>query len=173
MSISEEMRLDMIQKIKSDLKSVSYPQSFCPELYPNTNCLAYAIGTKIPDINHSFYFPGGIGGSIDTFYPSEMVENFVKDMKLLGINAEVISLEQAKETNKEGQIVALFYSYIINDFHFIRRDKEGGWSHKIGYDKPKYKAIPVKVSYNYERYYYEEKKDIVYDLIAFFNLSFL
>lgn len=169
MSISEKMRLDMIQKIKSDLKSVSYPQSLCPELYPDTNCLAYAIGTKIPDINHSFYFPGGISGSLDILLPSEMVENFVKDMKLLGIHAEVISLEQAKEPNKEGiQTIALFYSPDANQFHFIRKDKEGGWSHKLGYNR-----APAKAKYEYKRIFERDDCWIVYDLIAFFNLSFL
>lgn len=170
MSISEEMRqVDMIEQIREDIKNVSYPQSFCPTLYPSTNCMAYAIGAKVPDVKRNFYFPGGISSKANDFHSSEIVENFIKDMEVIGRRAEVISLEQAKEATQDGiQTMALFYSHIDNDFHCIRKDKEGGWSHKAGY-----KAAPIKLKYNYERFLYFEESDLSYDLVAFFNLSFL
>ena len=57
MSISEEMRLDMIEKVREDSKNVSYPQTFDPTLYKDTNCMAYAIGARVPDLKHNFYVP--------------------------------------------------------------------------------------------------------------------
>lgn len=169
MSISEEMRLDMIKKIRSNSKNVSYPLTFEPTLYPDTNCMAYAIGAKVPDLEHNFYVPGFISGNADDLIPTKMVENYIKDMEVLGKKAEVITREQAKETEKEGnQVVALFYSWIDNDFHFIRKNKEGVWSHKAGY-----KQEPRVIKYNYERIFERDDCWIVYDLVAFFNLSFL
>ena len=169
MSISEEMRLDMIERIREELKNVSYPQSFYPKSCDNINCMAYAIGAKVPDMQQNFYFPGGISGNADTLRPTEMVENFIKDMEVLGIQAKVITREQAKEPNQDGiQTVALFYSYERNDFHCIRRDKRNGWSHKLGYENE-----PKKLAYNCERIFERDDCWIVYDLVAFFNLSSL
>lgn len=169
MSISEEMRLDMIERIREELKNVSYPQTFDPTLHKDTNCMAHAFGAEVPDLKHNFYVPGFISGSTDDRIATEFVDNFIKDAEVLGKHAEVITREQAKEVEKEGnQVVALFYSWIDNDFHFIRKNKGGVWSHKAGY-----KQEPRIIKYNYEGFFERDDCYITYDLVAFFNLSSL
>jgi len=169
MSISDEMRLDMIEKIREDLKNISYPQTFDPTLHKDTNCMAHAFGAEVPDLKHNFYVPGFISGNADDLIETELVENFINDAEVLGKHAEVITREQAKKGEKEGnQVVALFYSWIDNDFHFIRKNKGGVWSHKAGY-----KQEPRVIKYNYENFFEREDCYITYDLIAFFNLSSL
>ena len=169
MSTLQQRRLDMIEKTKEALKKVSYPQSFDQTLYEDTNCMAYAIGATVADLKHNFYVPGFISENANELIASQMVENFIKDMEVLGIRAEVIFRKEAKEVEEEGnQIVALFYSWIDNDFHFIRKNKEGGWSHKVGY-----KQEPRVAKYNYENFFQRDDCYITYDLIAFFKLSSL
>ena len=112
-----------------------------------------------------FYGLGEINGNTII----EIVEKFIHEMEKFGIRAEVINQEQASETMQEGiQTIALFCcSYLgQKDFHFIRKDKEGGWSHKLGWF-----YSPCKLAYNYENIYNGD--GIIYELIAFFNLSFL
>ena len=164
MSILKKMRLRKIRRIKEDFKKVSFPQSFCRKNYFFTNCMAYAIGAKVPDYTFTFYFPGGISGNKHILFRDTLVEKFINDMEQIGIHAEVITSKQAKRENQDGiQTMVLYYSAVQDDFHCIRKDKDGGWSHKVGYE-----GIPEKVDYNYE-----EVIELSYELIAFFNLSFL
>ena len=80
MSISEEMRLDMIEQIREDLKNVSYPLTFDPTLHKDTNCMAHAFGAEVPDLKHNFYVPGFICGNADDLIATDLVENFINDV---------------------------------------------------------------------------------------------
>lgn len=164
MSIYNEMRISFIRRIQRDLKKVSYPQPFCSKLYDTTNCMAYAFGFKQPDYGHDKYFPGGFSGEYVFLKEELLVQRIISDLKLVGITCTVISETEARKRTTCGQqVVALFYSSIENDFHFIRKDKEGGWSHKPGFV-----YAPCKVKFNYETIY-----ESTYKLIAYMSACFI
>lgn len=163
MSVSDEMRLQFIKRLRKDLIKVSYPQPFCMKLYPETNCMAYAIGLRQPDYAKIRYFPGGLCGEKYFLIRELIIPRTIQDLSILGINCKQVDEERARDRTLDGeQIVALFYSEIENDFHFIRKDKEGGWSHKTGYTLP-----PKKIDYHYERVIIS-----TYELIAYLQLVF-
>ncbi len=163
MSVSEEMRLQFIKRLKRDLQKVSYPQPFCAKLYPETNCLAYAIGVKSPDYAKGRYFPGGLSGATYFLIPELIIPRFKSDLYRLGISCKQIEESEARKKTSDGvQIIAIFYSEIEKDFHVIRKDKEGGWSHKLGYELP-----PKKMNYHYEKVI-----NSTYELVAYLQLTF-
>ena len=47
-----------------------------------------------------------------------------------------MSISEEMQLDSKLQTIAIFYSEIEKDFHVIRKDKEGGWSHKLGYELP-------------------------------------
>lgn len=160
MSLYEQMRLSAIEKIKHDLLKVSYPQPFCKKNYEYTNCLAYAFGLKQADPGCDYYFPGALSNGIVDLRKEVLIENLISDLYLLGIKCTDITEEEARKRNETGkQIIALFYSESSEkiDFHFIRKDKEGGWSHK-----PNFFDSPLKVKFNYEKIFHSKFKLIAY-----------
>ena len=164
MSSTRNMRLEeIITILKDELQSVTYPQSFPSTLFPYTNCYSYAVGVTMPDKTGKLYYPGGIS-NMPVMYDKRFLLRFLKsDLRLLGVYAKEISLDKAKEEMREGkQVIAFFYSSFESDFHFLRKDRDGGWSHKRGYEKH-----PEKVEYDYEEYFES------YDLVAYLNLSFM
>ncbi len=167
MSVSEEMRLDKIRKIKRQMRHIQYPQPFCSKLYSDTNCMAYAVGIKVPDYARDLYFPGGISGRVHILNEQDLIDGFISDMKQLGIEAKIISPKKARERTVAGiQVIALYFSKYENDIHFFRKDKEGGWSQKAGYV-----YAPEKV----KQFDYETRiltSIGIYDLVAFFSLRF-
>lgn len=160
MSEYEQMRLRFIAITKFDVSKLNYPQPFCNKLLDCTNCMAYAFGFKRPDPGCDYYFPGGISRGSVLLKEEVLVESTIADLKLLGISCEKISEEEARKRTQSGkQIVALFY--LKNDegvnFHFIRKDKEGGWSHK-----PNFFGPPSKIDFNYETTFRSDFKLIAY-----------
>lgn len=73
-----------------------------------------------------------------------------------------MSISEEMQLDSKLQTIAIFYSEIEKDFHVIRKDKEGGWSHKLGYELP-----PKKMDYHYEKGINKS-----YKLIAYLCLSF-
>ena len=160
MSNKKKQLENIIHFLKADISQVTYPQSFTGTFVEGTNCLAYAVGYKFPDVMRKLYFPGAIRNRPVMYNKDFLLRFFIEDLSVIGIKAKVISKEQARETVVEGnQVVAFMYSY--DDFHFIRKDKDGMWSHKQGYYN-----LPTKVFYDYEDWFEE------YMLVAYLNLSF-
>ena len=163
MSLYEQMRIRFIENNIRDLLRISYPQHFCRKNYKFTNCMAYAFGLRQEDPGGNYYVPGAISKGFVLLKEEAIVDSVIADLKLLGIRCQKISEEEAKNKNKENnQIVALFY---FNDgkkvnFHFIRKDKEGGWSHK-----PNFFDSPSKIKFDHN--------DIIpkFKLIAYLSAS--
>ncbi len=165
MSDSKKTRIYFIDRVIGDLEGVSYPQPFDGKLYEGTNCMAYAIGAKTPDHNKNMYYPGGLTKKFHYINRATLVERMIQDLNLLGICCTVISEEEARTCEQPGkQIIAVYYGQLSedNDFHVIRKDKGGTWSHKSGY-----RGRPKKIEYDYEK---SPKEN--YELLAYLSLSF-
>lgn len=165
MSVSKKTRLYFIDRVREDLRGVSYPQQFDGELYEWTNCMAYAIGAKTPDYNKNMYYPGGLTQRFPYINRATLLERMIQDLDSLGICCTIISEEEARTCEQPGkQIIGVYYGELSedNDFHVIRKDKGGTWSHKSGY-----KRCPTQIEYHYEKNLKEN-----YELLAYLSLSF-
>lgn len=164
-----------IEEIKKTLETNSYPPAYNLKLWnkyrKQTNCYAYALNLfySVIDNDLLLYYPGGfIGESLpDRYYNIDgLIFNLHADLESLGFDCIRSSL---KEKIKKGEFKILLAIKSDNtDFHFLRQDKNGYWSHKNGwYDPPTNKdsfgkkiANPEKVLYPYLKidYYKITKK---------------
>lgn len=130
-------RKEKIAKIREGLLKNQYPLEFKNYAYSQENCYAYALGSDFKeDPNDSDYIfnIGAISGKEQ--YPrtyAEAEEAFMDDMKVLGIECRKCDMyEEVK--NGEWKVLLFFDLLYANlyDFHFIREDRDGLWSHKQG-----------------------------------------
>lgn len=126
----------------------------CIQIYPEswvnkstTNCYAYALGLDIREgeICKSAYQPGTISGNgicpnfSEYFLYSKLIEGLESDLDSLRISYREI--EPNDEVHSNEWKVALFAEFyeeereeLIFDFHFLRTNKNGHWTHKDGFD---------------------------------------
>ncbi len=138
-----------IEKIK---KAVHQPLNWedynSTSVIEDTNCFAHAIGSTIT-ANRPAYRLGMLSREKklkDMYFSKEEVKSlFQADLEILELKCEELSfmdlksfledLSKANFTDNE-HIVALFVKVygkdesFIRDFHFLRYDKEKGWSEK-------------------------------------------
>lgn len=105
-----------------------------------TNCLAFALGIKNPKRKHRYVLKM-------TAEPMETI--FLKKVKKLGFNPQIFKqIDQDKEKEKKGYVIRVYgfepeetEDGIMYDFHVIRREPNGQWVHKPGFD-----YLPRKVT---------------------------
>lgn len=137
-----------LEKIK---KAVHQPLNWedynSTSVVENTNCFSHAIGSTVTS-DKSAYSLGMISGKrkLESGYVSkdEVSSLFISDLSVIGLDMEEIPFESLSAflenipkidlANNE-HIVALFVKEyrkddIIRYFHFLRYDKERGWSEK-------------------------------------------
>lgn len=151
--------------------NVSNRQSFQPIWEPEkwkdvrfeTNCYAYALDIPIKTQFHSDYWVGRYSAEnsrqfTDTEYNStrELVEAFLNDLYELGI--EVSSYRPNEISQKGSYNIGLLYERVPDDFHFVRQDVDGSWSHKLGFVH-----MPEKITL--------EKLEDCYTVVSYFNLK--
>lgn len=126
-----------------------------------TNCYAYALGLDINenDICEYAYQPGSISSKVanliihfNYFLYSVLIKNIEKDFETLGISYKEI--EPDDEIQDDEWKIALFVEFydkyfmddLISDFHFLRANSNGVWTHKHGYcNSPKKKDDSNKI----------------------------
>lgn len=142
---------DIITEIR---KSVHFDKPFMfdkryneTSVIEDTNCFAHAIGSRVTN-NRSYYRLGSISQRkpLDQdYYSEEEIKNlFLADTEMLWLETEELPIRKNKEAIiKDVENVKLDYNqYIvvlfaqkyadgkIRDFHFIRFDKNIGWTEK-------------------------------------------
>ena len=140
----------IIEKIKQAVhKPLNWEEYNSSDKRANTNCFSHAIGSTVT-IDSSIYRLGMISERREFNYTfksrEELKDFFLSDMKVLELEVEEIpfidkssflkKMEQI-QLNDNQYIVALFAKInerggieSILDFHFIRYDKDNGWSEK-------------------------------------------
>lgn len=120
-----------------------------PDIWINlatTNCYAYALGLDIREsrICKSAYQPGTISGVYDPTILKEkllyndLIKNLEEDLSTLDISYRQINLND-KIDSDEWKIALFAETYnenldvLVSDFHFIRANSKGVWTHKQGY----------------------------------------
>lgn len=109
-------------------------------LYRDGNCYSYALRLPTPRIFSDNYkaktgydFSHDIGFLSDREYSNDICtcyDNLRCDLDFLGIHYYESDID--KSNNHGGYKILFLKSY--DDFHFLREDSDGTWSHKRGYD---------------------------------------
>lgn len=116
------------------------------EEWVGSNCLAYAFNYKKP-IRSDFYVqedtvenirknpfsqlgPKGINFG---FERDEILWRFTYNLGILGVNFRIISKDELEWLSNSEKLIAIAYSKKRRDYHFIRRNVDGTWSHKLGW----------------------------------------
>lgn len=140
-----------IEKIKRDVhQPLKWSEYDSTNVRDNTNCFSHAVGSVVPLIN--YYRLGMLSekkGIKEEYLSIEETKDlFLSDMSILDLKVEEIPYANASkfsllksisniELQSNQHIVVLFVKIYenkgkesIRDFHFIRYDKEKGWSEK-------------------------------------------
>ena len=85
---------------------------------------------------------------IDNGTKEKYLYGLAKDFEELNIDSYEISSDLPNEHG--GYKIAFYLSF--NDFHFLRQNSDGSWSHKVGYLNriDKFDTLPNIVNGNYE-----------------------
>lgn len=135
--------------------------------YPYGNCYSYALGLRCPEIfAHMFdekcimFFPYNIG-LMHTFFTSyDRCEfDLESDLDSLGIKHFDVDYEEPCEHG--GYKISLYES--DDDFHFIRENSDGSWSHKYGFSNGVEIVKPAK--YLFDKYEHVKTMEIVKPLV--------
>lgn len=144
------MKRSRIKKLRRIIEDNNYPQRFKREKRSDYNCYGYAIGItewlELGDIANL---------QVDwlNINPELLCVAFEADMSILKIKI-VKKLQREEEDTKlkpNQWEVALYWA--DEDFHFIRKDLDGTWSHKQGESSTErhmeWSVPPYQISGNY------------------------
>ena len=148
-------KIELIKMLIGD-----YPPVFYPDYSPYRNCYAHALNCDYEDRDFSVYSPGAIyatynGSEIfnddgEYFFDYDLFIKLVKrDCSALSISATTCSFDS--KSKDESYKIALTYSKKDNDFHFLRQNYDGIWSHKPGFGSPKKLVGSRIIPYNGEK----------------------
>ncbi len=143
------------------------------DMYKCGNCYCYALGFKTPNIFNDVFVKfddkmighniGFVSDTvIDISNSRDLMFGFENDMSYLGI--KYYDSEILKPNIHNGYKVSLYRGF--EDFHFTRQNKDGSWSHKIGYEPIVIKCSDPADVLDYEIIHtYEVVKPVVRRLI--------
>lgn len=153
---------NMTEKGKIILNSLNtYPLTFTPDDSLFRNCYAHALGCTYED--RELYTPGCIFAAFDesntiVFEKDFLYEYFLKphlfiglierDCSCMGIQVNSGSFTDSIEENSSK--IAVTYSRKDNDFHFLRQNADGTWSHKPGYGSIEHRITSRLIPYHGE-----------------------
>lgn len=137
-----------IERIKSAVhQPLNWEDYNSTSVIEDTNCFSHAIGSTVTS-NRPAYRLGMLSGKKELkeeYISREEVKNlFLADLSVIGLEVEEIPFESLTSflgylsntvLADNEHIVALFVTIYgrdeyIRDFHFLRYDKENGWSEK-------------------------------------------
>lgn len=133
-----EFLKDYIRICKSN---PSYDKDSKWKLYREGNCYCYSLMIPTPEVFISNYrcksgydFSHDIGFISGKEYSDDIdvcYDNLRSDLDFLGINYYDSDIDSSNK--HDGYKIAFYKS--IDDFHFLRQNNDGTWSHKKGYDQ--------------------------------------
>ena len=108
------------------------------------NDYSYALGLTVPksEILPASYIPGIIGAAIKGISIDKLLS--MKDEERLFLDLEALDIEYSKCSvfcDSPSEVINGYLKWVIamyekiyryHDLHFLRREKDGRWSHKIG-----------------------------------------
>ncbi len=108
-----------------------------------TNCYAYALNLDYPQskIGEYAYNVGALSGKTlkDEFTYEELIEYLLRDLRFL--KCQIKEIDPMEETEENSYKIAvftedyrkLFDEFGYSDYHFLREEETGIWTHKKGF----------------------------------------
>lgn len=147
-------KLDLLKLYRDFVKEYIKVSKKIPDFYKdkhfylNGNCYCYALMIPTPDIFNDSYnskskfaFSHDVGFLAGNEYSNDVgdcITNLKDDLEFLDISYYDSDIDE--ETKHNGYKIAFYKS--PDDFHFLRENKDGTWSHKLGYDGKIVRVIP-------------------------------
>ena len=134
---------ELIKICKNAVEMASIPPQYNPDEWKGKefNCYAYALRICV-DLR-AYYnreiVPGFLSIGKNAFYqesPETMLKLFKQDCETLNLKVSETSLNEPLNENEYKVAVYACACGNYKDFHFIRQDSNGNWSHKRGWLKP-------------------------------------
>ena len=135
----------MNEKCLAILKFIeAYPPDFVVDSLPYRNCYAHALNCMFQDRDYSDYSPDAItalfSGS-DCFVSGD--NYFTQDLCIKLIKRDALCMERnafvcdySSKLYENAYKIVLTYCKSDNDFHFLRQNSDGSWSHKPEFGHP-------------------------------------
>lgn len=149
-----------MKKSEMILKSIgTYPPTFVTDISPYRNCYAHALNCMYEDKDFSVYSPGAIYATFketDLFFENEdfyfradlCIKLIKRDCSVVNINANCCDFDS--KVNENTSQIVLTYSKQDNDFHFLRQNADGLWSHKPGFGSIRRRVKSERIDYHGE-----------------------
>lgn len=160
------------QKAKQLLSTNNYPTHFNPELweaiFERTNCYAYALNSYLADPlpGNTIYYPGAFSGEDILYYYHNIVffNRFKSDIKNLGFILLKSTLEDTLKKDEHKILVSIRNDNC--DYHFMRQDSDGFWSHKRGWFE-----MPTNLKSNGYKILNPEEELLDHTTIGYFKIK--
>lgn len=127
------------------MKKLKKPTGFNPDNYPvkEADCYAYAI-----NFDKSIDYVGKIAGfkNKNYFSKEEIINRLISDMEKMNVFVRESSYEE-ELSEWEWKICVFYVKNGQNDeydYHFMREDQKGRWSHKFRNKKPTDKDMDLQ-----------------------------
>lgn len=133
---------DDIIKAKSLFSQNTFPNNFNPKDWEKikfvTNCYSYVLNLVVQDGYYkNFYYVGALSEIPEksNYSKKEFLQILKSDLQVLGRELTDCLLADFVPEGKQKIVVFLRPKNNLQtfDFHFMKQDKDGTWSHKIGW----------------------------------------
>ncbi len=142
--VTKSDKIKILTSLRKDIKENKYPLSYIKDFSfyhqnPNFNCYAYALGLKTPNKYFNLrwdglniYNPGTISQFKIIIYDEKtLIESFLSDCDILGFD---IINSTINDTISDNYFKVSIYleenqDSFFRDFHFMRQNEDGTWSH--------------------------------------------
>ena len=155
------MKKSEIKKLRKKIEINQYPPQFENINSSNVNCYGYALGIDLWIELGRIY---GYSLDFNNINPIMAECALYKDAKKLKLKLSKVSKNNLPIPKKNQWLISLYFR--TDDFHFIRQDSSGEWSHKPGEDsseKLAFKIPPdvIEVDHKYLATFLVEKPEVV------------
>ena len=149
------MNLEQIEQLRQIVKEKEWPCSsehWDIEFNKDTNCLLYALGLKYADKDRNVFVYNSYIGL------GEQLEGLMDELQIR--YRKISSCDEAEENEFIIKGFEFFHPLLMkNDFHIIRRDPSGVWSHKEGWI---YRPNIIKRKEDLFFYYFDNVREYTY-----------
>ncbi|MDR0957125.1 MAG: hypothetical protein LBM09_00915 [Candidatus Nomurabacteria bacterium] len=149
----------MLQSVRSHQYPMNFDESLWrykqnPELQTDTNCFLYGFGIDVPVKDHKFGYPGTatspyhIPYNWDQSCDQQVIERIKKDAEFYGFTTTTaIGALQLVVMVKHRLNFLHDTNDGIRDVHIVRRDADGGYSEKNGWNQNEDALLPRRVEF--------------------------
>lgn len=134
---SKYFNKDLLAQLRKEVKTSDYPSTFEPtewkEVQPYSNCLQYALNLKHVKLKRCLAVGAVLGINTLSIYSKKRFEELLcEEWEELGFDVKCWQKSMLRNKKAKRQVIAVYLSEECREWHFIRMDRNGEWSHQAG-----------------------------------------